>query len=133
MARSIRNLFLRVNRFQLSIILCITSLGLACLVLMILFLSYLYADANNFIHTFPFATIKICILVAFPITAILILIVCIYAYYMTNKMFGPYERVVKELRDIEQTGQKRELHVRGGDDMFQDLIDQINALIRRIP
>lgn len=110
-----------------------SALGVSCLVLMILFLSYLYADYENFMHSFEFFTVKMCILVALPITALLILIVCLYTYYMTNKMFGPYDRIVKELEDIAKTGQKRELTVREGDEMFQELIDRINVLVQRLP
>lgn len=128
-----RNVFFHVNKFQERILFYLAALGAACLSLMVLFLSYLYADINNFIHTPQFSTIKICIIVALPITALLILIVCFYTYYMTNKMFDPYDRIVANLEDIENTGQKRMLSVRKGDEMFQELIDRINGLIQRLP
>jgi len=128
-----RNLFLHLNRFQQRIIFFLTVLGLVSLSLMIMFLSYLYADTNNFIHTFPFLLIKMCLLIAFPAAAFLILIVCLYTYYLTNKMLGPYERIIRELDAVLETRQKKELTVREGDDMFRDLLKRINALIRQLP
>lgn len=128
-----RNIFLHLNKFQQRIILYLTALGIAALSLMMLFLSYLYADSNNFLHTFPFFTIKICIVIALPIAAILILIACLYAYHLTNKLFGPYDRIIKELDSVIETRQKKELSVRKGDELFEELLKRINALIRQLP
>jgi Na+/melibiose symporter-like transporter len=74
-----------------------------------------------------------CLLIAFPAAAFLILIVCLYTYYLTNKMLGPYERIIRELDAVLETRQKKELTVREGDDMFRDLLKRINALIRQLP
>ena len=128
-----RNIFFRVNKFQWVILFYLASLGLSCLVLMILFLSYLYVDFNNFIHSFPCMTIKICILVALPLTAVLILLSCFYLYHLTNKMFGPYERILQEIDKVVKTGEKKQIFLRKGDEMFQDLVDQLNCLIQRLP
>lgn len=128
-----RNIFFHANKFQTRVIFYLVALGASCLSLMTLFLSYLYADLDNFIHTPQFFIIKLCIVVALPLAALLILIVCFYTYYMTNKMFGPYDRIVRELDNIKNTEQKRMLTVRKGDEMFQELIDRINSLIHKLP
>ena len=126
-----RNLFLHVNKFQWRILFYLMALGFSCLVLILLFLSYIYADFNNFLHSGEFFTIKICILIALPLTACLLLITCLYLYHVTNKMFGPYERVVREVAETVKSGQKKEILLRKGDKMFQELIECINTLIRR--
>lgn len=128
-----RNIFLHTNRFQQRIIFFIFALGVASLSLMILFLSYLYADLNNFMHTFPFMTIKMCIVVALPMVAILILMICLYIYYLTNSLFGPYERIMRDLEHVIETKEKKELTVRKGDEMFEELLKRVNALIRQLP
>ncbi len=128
-----RNLFLHLNRFQLRILFYLTALGFTCLALMVLFLSYLYADSENFIHQPQFFTIKMCIVVALPITALLILIICLYTYRMTNKLFGAHYRIIREIDDVLEAGKKRELSVRRGDELFQELVDRLNKLIQRLP
>ncbi len=128
-----RNLFLHLNRFQSRILFFLAVLGLVSVILIVLFLAYLHADMNNFMHTFPLRTVKVCIMVALPIAAVLIVVICFYLYYLTNKLFGPHDRIVKELDDILATHQKRELSVRDGDEMFEELLKRINALIRQLP
>jgi len=128
-----RNVFSRINKFQWRILFYLLALGLSCLILILLFLSYIYADINNFLHSPKFFTIKLCIAVALPTTALLLLIVCLYLYYITNKMFGPYERISREIAEIARSGNKKEVHLRKGDDMFEELVESLNVLIRRIP
>ncbi|HSV43450.1 MAG TPA: hypothetical protein VLJ10_02755 [Candidatus Bathyarchaeia archaeon] len=128
-----RNIFLHLNQFQKHILLYILSLGSISLILILLFLAYLHADYNNFFHAFEFYIIKRCILFSLPIIAGLILFVCLYSYRMTNRIFGPYNRVVKELDDLLSSCEKRQLKVRQGDAMFDDLVQRINKLIERLP
>jgi len=127
-----RSLFFHVNKYQRSILLYLIALGVSCLVLILMFLSYLYVDINNFLHSFPFRTLKICIIVAFPIVSIMLLLVCLHLYRLTSRIFGPYDRVVKEMDVLLQTGQKKEITARKGDEMFKELLKRINALIGRL-
>ena len=128
-----RNLFLHLNKFQVRILFYLVALAAACLILMVLFLSYLYADSENFLHQPQFLMIKICIVTALPISAVLILIICFCTYHMTNRLFGAHDRIVREIDDILETGNKKELSVRKGDEMFECLLQRINALIQRLP
>jgi len=128
-----RNLFFRVNKFQWRILFHLIALGFSCVILILLFLSYLYADINNFLHTSNFFPIKICIVTALPMAALMVLITSFYLYYITNKMFGPYERISREISGIAHNKEKRVIYLRKGDDMFQELVDSLNELIRRIP
>lgn len=126
-----RNVFSRINKFQWRIIFYLSALGACCLSLMLLFLSYLYTDIDHFIHTRPFVMVRTCIVIALPLSAFLVLIVCLYTYYMTNKMFGPYDRIVGDLKKMNDEGEKRQLTVRQEDEMFRELVVQLNRLIRR--
>ena len=128
-----RNIFRNTNKFQRLILFYLTALGLTSLILMVLFLAYLYADIENFLHTFRFFTIKTGILIALPVTAILILITCVYMFYLTNKILGPYTRILSEIDQILASNKRNNLNVREGDEMFEDLIRRINELIGRQP
>ncbi len=126
-----RNIFRHVNKFQARVLFYILALGVCALGMMVLFLAYLYADQNSLFYTIPSVTIKSAILIALPVTALAIVISCLYAFYLTNKILGPYERIIRELDEVLATNDRREVTVRCGDEMFSELLKRINALITR--
>ncbi len=54
-----------------------------------------------------------------------------WAYKITNKILGPYERVLRELDKVVDGRSRRALTVRDGDEMFAELIERINVLMKQ--
>ena len=51
--------------------------------------------------------------------------------YISNKILGPYERILKEFDSVLSTRNKKILKVREGDEMFAELLKRINILIKQ--
>lgn len=54
-----------------------------------------------------------------------------WAYKITNKVLGPYERVLRQLDKVIDGRSRRALTVRDGDEMFAELIGRINILMKQ--
>ena len=70
-------------------------------------------------------------MIYFTFLAVLSLLFLIYwAYYVSNKILGAYERILNELDAMTAAKTKRPLKVRAGDDgMFTQLIIRINKFV----
>ena len=130
-----RNLFLNVNRFQKNILYpVLISCAVVCL-LGLVCLGYLYAKPFKSVsyqtsgyHALHFSIPWFLLVISF-----VLFFIVIWTYYISNKMVGPYERVLRELDDILAGKKKQPVYARKGDEIFQELLKRINALIERIP
>jgi hypothetical protein len=69
----------------------------------------------------------------FILFLLFVLLYVYWVFFITNRLLGPFERVVKELDEmIENKKEWRHLNTREGDQMFEQLIRRINILIDRI-
>ena len=59
--------------------------------------------------------------------------VAVWSFYFSNKLVGPYTRIIRELDDIISGKSKKPITLREGDDMFMELFKRINQLIEKIP
>ena len=57
--------------------------------------------------------------------------VMLWTCYAANKVFGPYQRILRELDEITCKKRLGPLVVRTGDEMFAELLKRINNLIER--
>lgn len=63
---------------------------------------------------------------------ILLIVFCIWAYRKSYSIVGPFYRVIRELKMIEEGKKKDTIKVRDQDKMFIELIESINHLISKI-
>lgn len=54
-----------------------------------------------------------------------------WAYGLTNKVLGPYERIMRDLDKMIDENSQNELTVRPGDEMFGELAKRINLLVKK--
>ena len=70
-----------------------------------------------------------------PVSLIVVFIISIFVifltYYMSNKIIGPFERIIKELNDVLEGKRKQSLETRKDNEMFGDLLKLINKLIKK--
>ena len=64
--------------------------------------------------------------------AVLLLLVIYWTYFLSNKLVGPYERVIHEMDEILDGKKKGPIGTRKGDEIFEELLKRINALITKI-
>jgi nitrogen fixation/metabolism regulation signal transduction histidine kinase len=57
----------------------------------------------------------------------------LWTYYVSNKIVGPFERVLREVDDILAGKGKNKIGIRSKDGMFEELVKRINALVERLP
>lgn len=53
-----------------------------------------------------------------------------WAYGISNKVLGPYDRIIRDLDKIVDGRSRKDLYVRPGDEMFEELVTRINVLIK---
>lgn len=66
------------------------------------------------------------------VAGILVLLVS-WAYHVTHRIVGPHERVIRELDEIIAGKKKEPITARKGDDAYDELLNRINALIKKLP
>ena len=56
-----------------------------------------------------------------------------WAYHITHRIIGPHERVIRELDEVIAGKRKGPITAREGDDLFEELLQRVNTLIKRNP
>lgn len=127
-----RYVLFHLNRFQRGIIICtvlafVLGCALAWATLVYMFFSSFPSPRAMVVmikEVFPWVIVGILALVIF-----LLIWVCT----LTNRIVGPYERVVREMDEMLEG--KKPFHpigVRHGDTLFEELARRINAMIERM-
>ena len=130
-----RNLILHVNKYQKQILYPVfLACAFACILTIFCFVFILarvtnastigpirMSDLQNFM---PWMMILI---------AYVILFVVFWTYYISNKIVGPHERILRELDEDIEGKRPGPISTRQGDEMFEQLLKRINALIAKIP
>ena len=148
MAELKRNPFLNTNRYQRRIILSVMTPSMiacgVCLFTMIymhyisshiIFYSHVdfnrpeiyipwFLDLNRFAMIIPWILLMI---------AFLMVTVIAWSFDFSNKLLGPYERVIRELDDVIAGKGKKQITFRSGDEMFIELFRRVNTLIEKLP
>lgn len=132
MAEQPRNLLLNVNKFQKLIIFPIIIFCIIAGIMVYLALEYnvrvsinpkepiiLSFDAAKYREALPYMLILIAVM-----------LVCIigWTYYISNRIVGPHNRIIRELDAMIEGKSKGQLSVRKDDAMFAEIVDRINKL-----
>lgn len=129
-----RQLFLRVNRFQRPIINVVIAASCVTVVLG-LCVFYLYFDTTNAIISpnREIPALKIVVLLILLALPIVFYLIIVSAYKVSNKLLGPFERIISELDTLIEKREKRHLSTRKGDELAEELLKRVNTLIDRLP
>ena len=130
-----RSILLHVNKFQKLIIFPILLFCAIAAIMVYLTLEYnirvsinpkettiLSIDAAQYKEALPYMIISI--------AAMLICIVG-WTYYISNRIVGPHNRIIRELDEIIEGKHKGPIRVRKDDKMFAELVSRINKLAGR--
>ncbi len=141
-----RLLFVNVNKYQQQILLPALIICLVSCIGVFYTLYYInYVDKNLsvlcqidvvrlskdvpwFIQLHSFN--KVVPWILFLMTTVLLAIIC-WMFYVSNRILGPSNRILQELDDILSGKRQDPLGTRQGDDLFEELLKRINALIQR--
>lgn len=63
------------------------------------------------------------------IFTLVMLSILLWTSYFSNKIIGPYSRILKELDEVLDGKRLEVLHVRKGDTLFDELLKRVNKLI----
>ncbi len=127
-----RNLILHLNRYQERIIYPVLISCLIACTSAIFCLAYIYFPEEEIIFkTFQMKDLKSIVPWILVILSLSVMVIVFWAYYISNKIVGPIERVLKELDDVISGKRTEPLGTRKGDEMFDELVKRINALIKK--
>ena len=129
-----RQLFTRVNRFQRPIIRIVIASSFVTIILAAC-AAYLYYDTTEIIiHPFKeISFLKITVLVLLMILPLAFYFVIVNAYRVSNRLLGPFERVLEELDTIIEKREKRHIQARQDDELAEEILKRVNTLIDRLP
>ncbi len=124
-----RKLFCVTNHFQRWFLYpIIISFFIGCAVA---WLSLVYFYVMNMPTSYAvFERFKQAIPLFLVVFCFLMFCVMLWTCYVSNKIFGPYQRIIRELDEVLQKKRKGPLTVRQGDKMFEELLKRINVLIQ---
>ena len=129
-----RQLFSRVNRFQKPIITIVVATSFTMVILAVC-VDYLFFDTTNIIIDLnkDISSLKMAALFILQMLPLLFYLFIVWAYKVSNRLVGPFERILRELDSIIEGKEKRHLHVRKGDELAEELLKRINVLIDKTP
>lgn len=78
---------------------------------------------EQFRHVIPLFLVIFCFLM---------FCVMLWTCYTSNKILGPYKRIIRELEETLQGTRKGPITVRKGDELFEELLKRVNILIQKI-
>ncbi len=126
--------FFRVTEFQKPFLNLVIGLAVITLTMMVVCIGFLLYDVSTFIVD-PQSTVNTMKAMVYLLLILLPLILMggiFWAYYITSKVIGPFERLIRELDEILETGKKKHLQTRQGDRLAKEMLKRINALIDRM-
>ena len=124
-----RSLLFHINDFQKRLIFPVL---LSCLFSFVcLAYLYCYSDVGRLIYNDQYYFLKMAL--PWILISIAFLFIVLWTYYVSNKIVGPFERVLREVDDILAGKGKKKIGTRKGDVMFEELVKRINALVERLP
>ncbi len=124
-----RSLLFHTNDFQKRLIFPVL---LSCLFsLVCLTYLYCYSDVGRLIYNDQYYFLKMAL--PWILISLAFLFIVLWTYYVSNKIVGPFERVLREVDDILAGKGKKKIGIRSKDGMFEELVKRINALVERLP
>ena len=128
-----RSIF-RANKFQRPILNLIVTLAMLMLAMMVICIAFLYFDVATAIY-YPersVGTVKGTIIVSLMVLPLILFLGIFWAYSISNRLIGPFERVIRELDEVISQNKKRHISARPGDELAGELLKRINTLIDRM-
>ena len=131
MVQRFKRSFFRFNKFQQKLLVPILLICFIAMVMVFYCLFYfyqLYHTDEFFSHSwlvtfFPWVILAL---------AGLQLLIIFLTVYITNKIVGPYGRVIRELDEIIAGTRSTPIGLRPGDEMFQEIVKRINTLMAKL-
>lgn len=128
-----RNLF-RLNKFQKPIVeLILFPFALIFAILFLNIVLFYFDMAKSYIAT-ECVDIRFFgqrVMASLLILWIFSLFVIIWAHRISNKLVGPFDRVLRELDEVIAQNSKKKITARDGDELANELLKRINVLIER--
>lgn len=135
-----RDILMNVNRPQEKVLYPFYA-ACAMLLLCLIFFGYLFfkhpllKESQSF-HTLTYnyelgADLRVLMVVLISVVSATLFIVVYWAYKISNKILGPYSRILRELDEMVEGKRNKPLRVRDGDEMFGELLKRINTIIER--
>jgi len=126
-----RNVILNLNKFQKKILYPILLVSLLACISALLCLAYaFYPENHKIFFDLNLATLRPHLPIYFCAFSMILLFSMFWAYWISNKLLGPYERVIGELDDVLSGQSKDPIGTRKGDEMYEGLLSRINQLIK---
>src|SRR3989344_749686 len=128
-----RSIF-RANKFQRPILNLIVTLAMLMLAMMVICIAFLYFDVATAIY-YPersVGTVNGTIIVSLMVLPLILFLGIFWAYSISNRLIGPFERVIRELDEVISQNKKRHISARPGDELAGELLKRINTLIDRM-
>ncbi len=130
-----RTIFFKANRFQKPIIDLILYPAIISSTILFFYILYFQYEV---ISTFssPTKNVEAISLKAFFIFGLLVLSfggIILWAYKVSCNLVGAFERILRELDDILAGKGKRHIRARKEDELANELLKRVNALIDKLP
>lgn len=124
-----RTSIFHVNKFQRNLFYPVmAAFFIGCFVS---WLSIVYVLIGDYFVSLELYRFQRIIPVLLSVATVLMIIVVFWAFRLSSRYFGSYERIIKELDDVLAQKKKEPLKTRRGDVIFEELLKRINVLIEQ--
>ncbi|MFH1360229.1 MAG: hypothetical protein ABIJ41_04230 [Candidatus Omnitrophota bacterium] len=132
-AQRLRKSLANINRYQKEIIYPVLVPSFAIGLFTLLSLAYYYNFDYRLDTGLSFDPFFLNFVIPLFLVVLLFFMVFISIWIcgVSNRIVGPHERIIRELDDILADKGKKRLTIRKDDQMYKELTDRINALIKK--
>ncbi|MBF0225438.1 MAG: hypothetical protein HQK76_08300 [Desulfobacterales bacterium] len=137
-----RNIFTHTNKYQIRIILpLMVTIFLILILTSVLYYFSFHTDSAVYesekstmiFYNYQIELFKQIMPFILALFSLLVIILIYWTYHLTNKVLGPFDRIINELdKMIHGDKEWTLLTTRDGDDMFEQLLQRINYIVNKI-
>ncbi|MDO8580829.1 MAG: hypothetical protein Q7S13_05050 [Candidatus Omnitrophota bacterium] len=130
-----RNVYTNVNQYQARMLWPVLLCCCFACIFIILFLFSLVASLTEAKEIFSIKMVNIKALMPWIVIVIsfCLILIAVLGFHISNKILGGSERIIRELDIILEGKSKNPITSRQGDELLEELLKRINALIERVP
>ncbi len=136
MSKVKRNFFSINNKYQLQLLMLEVIPLLIISVVLTIVVFVMDAQVQQLFATQSFSMVAPCIAKWFYYVVCFVfalaIVFFIVAFKCSQNLVNPFPRILREADRVLSTGEKKEISLRPGDDLGNEVVERINALIKRM-
>jgi len=135
MSKGFKRSLFKTSKFQRPVLNLLIGFGLAMATLTIICLAFLFYSMVDAVESpeRSATTMKTTMSLALVLIPFIAILGVVLAYVITNRLLGPFERILRELDEVVAGRSKGPIGARKCDLLANEILERVNVLISKTP